>query len=290
MEVHQYGLTIAGIPLRLVCDQELLWEEEFLPFRTDGPARYTARFRQVEALPPIPAEVWHEGLCDRVHPDGKGGYVRSFFDAPRSEEAYGVGTYDYPHGQISVDYLAGGARCVSEMQNSFYHIGLEALLRQEGKFCLHAACVETAGKALLFSGPSGRGKSTQADLWCHFRGAEMLNGDRPILGKQTDRFTAWGSPYAGSSRCYVNRSAPIAALVMLDSWGACQLRRLPLREAFRRIYQGLTMYSWDGSFSADALDFAVALAGSVPVYGYHCTAGEESVDYLEQRLREDGVL
>ena len=278
-------LTIADIPITLVTDQVLPMDEAFAPFtRRSGGARYTARFRETAVLPPIPEKVLWEGPCDRFHPDGSGGWLRSFFDAPRSREPYAVGRYEYAHGYIQVDYLARGRRCVCDLNNTFFHLGLEALLCQEGKFCLHAACVTTERGALLFAGPSGRGKSTQAELWCRHQGGRLLNGDRPILGQKQGRWTAWGSPYAGSSRCYRSDSAPIAAILVLEPWGPCQIRRLPLGEAFRRIYALLTMYSWDGRFTAAALDFAAALAADVPVYAYQCTADAASPAFLAASL------
>ncbi len=287
-EHYQYNLEIAEIPICMQTNEPLSWEEAFLPFKSVGKSpRYTVNFRRVDTLPTIPEQILWEGHCDRIHPDGAGGYLRSFFDAPRSTQAYAVGTYDYAGGKIVIDYLEQGRNCVSEMSNSFFHLGIERLLLQEQKFCLHAACVQTDLGGILFSGPSGIGKSTQADLWCQFRNSRMINGDRPILGRKEQIWTAWGSPYAGSSRCYVNQSCPISAIIMLEPWGPCRIRRIPLSEGFRRIYNGLTMYSWDAAFMTEAFDFAVALATEIPVYAFSCTPDEAAVDFLEKVLRKD---
>lgn len=285
----QYNLEIAGIPIRMRTELSLPWEKAFLPFRSSNaaPPQYTAVYRQVERLPAIPDKILWAGSCERAHPDGKGSYIRSFFDPTRDMEPYAVGTYDYPHGEITIDYLEHGRIYVSEMSNSFFHLGIEALLLQEQKFCFHSACVETPVGGLLFSGPSGIGKSTQADLWCNCRNASMINGDRPIIGKSGNQWLAWGSPYAGSSHYYVNRSCPIAAVIMLKQAPQCSLRHLPLSEGFRRIYSGLTIYSWNAAFAGAAFDFAVEFASEIPVYVFSCTPDEEAVDFLETELRED---
>ena len=291
MPVSHTDLTIAGIPIRLETEQPLPPEEPFLPFA--GPVRepkYIARFRKVEQLPPLPDTILRESPCDRVHPDGAGGFLRSFFDAPRCYEPYAVGTYDYPGGRITIDYAAEGSRIVSELSPCFYHLGIESLLLQEGKFCLHAAFVKTPLGGLLFSGPSGIGKSTQADLWCRYRSSELLNGDRPILGQRSGVWTAWGSPYAGSSRCYVNRSCPVTAVVMLAQAKTCAFHRLSPAEAFRSIYQGLTVHTWDPAFVSAALDFAARFSAEIPIYQFSCTPDEAAVDCLDAALRSERDL
>lgn len=291
IRLQRYVLSIAGIRIQLEADQCLSWEQNFLPFLTaKGNPNYCAYFRKVTHLPPIPDSVLYEGLCYRVHPDGKGGYLRSFFDPPRDMTPYAVAVYDYPRGIIQVDYLEKGAHCVSEMNNSFFHLGLEAMLIYRERLCLHAACVDTELGGILFSGPSGIGKSTQAELWCTYRGAHQINGDRPILSKGHDGWLAWGSPYAGSSRCHVNESCPVTAIVMLRQAKECSLRRLNRAEAFRSIWSGLTMNSWDERFVEAATDLTIELIGKVPVLEFSCTPDEQAVDYLEQGLRKECVL
>lgn len=286
--IFPYTISIAGITLRMDTDRPLAPEGNFAPFLTEERnPDFLARFRQVAELPPIPEKILHEDTCYRVHPDGRGGYLRSFFDRPRDLTAYAVATYDYPRGRIQVDYLEKGAPCVSEMRNSFFHLGLEAMLIHKNRLCLHAACVDTELGGILFSGPSGIGKSTQAELWCANRGAKQINGDRPILSRDEDGWLAWGSPYAGSSRCHINESCPVTAIVMLRQAKQCGLRRLPLPEAFRAVWSGLTVYSWDKAFVEAASGLALELIASVPVLEFACTPDPQAVEYLEQGLRKE---
>lgn len=288
---NQYTLSIAGLAIRFETDHRLLENLDFAPFLTKGgEPDFVAKFHQVDELPPIPEAVLHEDNCYRVHPDGKGGYLRSFFDAPRDMTPYAVATYDYPNGKIDVAYLEKGAHCLSEMHNSFFHLGLEAMLIHRQRLCLHAACVQTPIGGILFSGHSGVGKSTQAELWCRYRGARQINGDRPILSKTEKGWLAWGSPYAGSSRCHVNESCPVTAIVMLRQAHECTLRRLSAPEAFRGVWSGLTMYSWDKTFVETACDLGLDLISSVPVFEFACTPDQQAVDYLEQVLRKEWGL
>ena len=48
------------------------------------------------------------------------------------------------------------------------------------------------GKAIAFSGPSGVGKSTQAEIWKQCFQADILNGDRALLRKADQGWKAYG--------------------------------------------------------------------------------------------------
>lgn len=288
---YRYFLQIAGISLLLSSDQQLPDEQNFKPFQIEGVTPdWQIFFRETDKLPFIPDEVVHEDTCYRVHLDGKGGYVRSFFDPPRDFSPYAIATSDMVNKIITVDYLQKGAHCVSEMHNSFFHLGFEKVLIEQDRLCLHASCVKTPLGGILFSGPSGIGKSTQADLWCSYRNAQQINGDRPILSKDQGKWLAWGSPYAGSSQCHINEFCEISAIVMLRQAPECSLRRMQKAEAFRCIWSGLTMYSWDGKFVAAACDLALDLVGTVAVYEFGCTPDQQAVDFLESELRKELYL
>lgn len=287
--LHCYFLAIAGILIRLESDQPIAVGDAFLPFLTaDGTPDFRVQYRQVEALSGIPETVLHEEISYRVHLDGKGGYLRSFYDAPRDYTPYAAARYD--SDVIWVDYLEKGKGRLAQMHNSFFHLGFEELLIRRERLCFHAACVETPLGGLLFSGPSGIGKSTQAELWCQYRGAKQINGDRPILSMDGKGWWAWGSPYAGSSGCHVNACCGVTAIVMLKQARQCSLRRLDSGEAFRAVWSGLTMHSWDEGFVEKACDLALELIGTVPVFEFACTPDEDAVNYLEGELRKELCL
>ena len=283
---HQLNLEIAGISLSI--QSFIHWDEkpEFLPFikKAELPD-FIIRFQQTDRLPMLPSEVLYEDACYRVHPDGQGGYIRSFFDAPRDMTPYAVTEEDYANGRIQISYLPKGAHCVSQVHNSFFHIGFEKILMYKKRLCLHASCVDTQYGGLLFSGPSGIGKSTQSELWCRYRGAQLINGDRPILSKDESGWRAWGSPYAGSSRCHINKSCPVRAIIMLEKAANCCITRLSMPDAFRAVWSGLTVYGWDKWFVEEAVNLAMELIESVPVYRFSCTPDKRSVEVLESEIK-----
>lgn len=83
------------------------------------------------------------------------------------------------------------------------------------RIIMHASVVEHQNQAILFSGPSGIGKSTQANLWKKHMNADILNGDRATIDISKDIINVYGSPYAGSSKIYRNESAHIKAIIFV---------------------------------------------------------------------------
>lgn len=282
------GLSVAGLRIRIETELPLPRNREFLPFLTEEPGQdILGIFRQVSDLPPVPDCVLHTGLCHCVTRTPEGQSMTYFREAPDSKVFYACAVASPAGDVIYVDYLPDYRHCVSEVRNCFYHLGLESILLRRDRLCLHASCVDTHLGGLLFSGVSGIGKSTQAELWCRFRGARQINGDRPILSREGSGWLAWGSPYAGSSRCHVNDKCPVTAVLLLGQGNDCVLRRLTPAQAFRGIWEGLTIHSYDPAFVEKASALAVELACAVPVFRYDCTPDARAVDYLEKTLGKE---
>ena len=65
----------------------------------------------------------------------------------------------------------------------FDALGLDYIMSHNHRVILHSSFISRQGEGILFTAPSGTGKSTQADLWKrHEEGVTIINGDRSILG------------------------------------------------------------------------------------------------------------
>lgn len=281
-------LSVAGIGFALETEQPPIENDCFAPFLTENcSADIRARFREVSALPLAPKHMLLSKTCLCIGEDGEGRVRTWFRERPEDADFYACSVGNIADGWVQVDYLPTHRHCVSELRNCFFHIGLESILLQHDRLCLHASFVETRFGAILFSGVSGIGKSTQAELWCRYRNARQINGDRPILSQEGDGWFAWGSPYAGSSNCYVNECHPIRAICLLEQAEECALQRLTPAQAFRGIWAGLTVHSFESDFVQKASNLAIDLVTKVPVYRFACTPNEEAVAFLEQELERE---
>ena len=83
-------------------------------------------------------------------------------------------------------FQVGGHRLVDGMDiggvidplvGEFLDHVMPRLLSRMGRFLLHASCVAYGDEAVVFLGPSGRGKSTLALAHCELQGAELVADD-----------------------------------------------------------------------------------------------------------------
>ncbi len=98
---------------------------------------------------------------------------------------------------------------------------LEAVSREmlsHDGFLMHASALSYDGSAILFTAPSGTGKSTHAAMWRKSFGEHvvMINDDKPILRfGEGDELFAYGTPWCGKHRLGSNIKAPVRAIVFL---------------------------------------------------------------------------
>lgn len=151
------------------------------------------------------------------------------------------------------------------------------LLRFQGML-LHASAVAMDGKAYLFSGPSGMGKSTHTRLWQQQFGAaaQVFNDDKPALRLLDGHWYAYGTPWCGKDGINQNRKVPLGGICFLKRGDENRMRRLPAAEAVPLIY-GQTMYRLHKQENALRLMSAVdALVRRIPIFELECLPNLEA--------------
>lgn len=248
-------------------------------------ADWNLRITEVSELPELPTEEVYSNYAFSVRA-AENGFVRCFPNRTDGEWFYAAMTCDWDSGNVDVCYLPQERYSFATLEKCFSHVGFEEMLAARERLILHASLVATPMGGILFSGPSGIGKSTQAALWNRYEGSPVINGDRPILSKTDGIWFAHGSPYAGSSRCFLNESVPITAIVLLEQGDSCRLSAVDSAEAFRRLYSETVVNAWNGKFVLKICDLLTDLASSVPVYRLRCTPDKESVEFLKTALEK----
>ena len=151
---------------------------------------------------------------------------------------------------------------------------------------LHGAFVDYGERGLVFTGPSGIGKTTQAQLWVREKGARIINGDRALLLPGAHGWTAWGWPVCGSSMDCMAQSRPLGHIVFLDQGDSSRIQTLSMAAAVKRLAAQTTINSWNPAFIGRAWDLLEDLAGQIPICRLICTPDETAVETLEKWKRE----
>ena len=131
---------------------------------------------------------------------------------------------------------------------------------------LHAALVEKDGYGVVFLGPSGMGKSTQAKLWVEHQGADFIIGDRPGLRRIDGQWIGFGMPWDGKDAIKQQKQVPIRALISLEQAPENSIRRLTKQEAMIVLLNQVMMPMWDDAAMALLMPLMGQLATEIPFY------------------------
>lgn len=149
----------------------------------------------------------------------------------------------------------------------------------------HSSLVDWNGSGILFLGPSGIGKTTQAERWAEYRGADIVNGDLVFVQQTDDGFLGWGTPWHGSSPYCINRAVPLKALVVLKQSKENRIRELTGFEKVSEVSNNVFYPTWLDDGMEICTEILNNLLLQLPVYRLDNRADEEAVELLEQAIQ-----
>lgn len=278
-----FCLRLSGITIRFLLPNAIELPDNFQPFQCPDTHTPDEEYR-VELLtaPLCPdAPMVHREGDARIYRTGEGWL--HIYPSLGDEAGCQVACLFCPDGHHTIYYPASKWDYYCKSWRCGHLICGERFLLRHDAFLLHSSFVGIHGKAVLFSGPSGAGKSTQADLWQTHLGAEVLNGDRTIIQKCGDGFTAAGSIWAGSSCIYRQVQLPIAGIFLVSQSGENRVERLGF-EAFIPMFSQTILNSWDREFMDRVTTLYAQALERIPVYRLHCRADWEAVELAYHTL------
>lgn len=154
---------------------------------------------------------------------------------------------------------------------------------------MHASAVVNNGKAYLFLGRSGTGKSTHSRLWLQaIAGTTLLNDDHPIIRiTPQGNAIAYGSPWSGKTACYHNQCAPLGGIVRIKRAPVNRIRRLSLIEAYGSLLTSSAGMAWQKEL-ADSKDRNLqAIIARVPCHTLECLPDEAAAQLCATAVRKE---
>ena len=267
--------------MEFFCEEEsgaCVWKEA-----GKGIADLKFLFKEVPSLPPVNDVQYEEPRRTYVGTASNAGTY--FSSAPNAAPYAFVGRATLSENRLVCQFLPDSEKYINYSNNLVHLMDIEATLLHFAGLILHASLIrKTDGAGIVFSAPSGTGKSTQADLWAEHEGADVLNGDRAALRKIDGEWRAFGLPYAGTSGIYRNESAPLKALVALRQAPENRIRKLSVSEAFRYLYPETLIHRWDPDFESRATALLLEVMSEVPVYLLECRPDQDAVELLKTTL------
>jgi len=159
------------------------------------------------------------------------------------------------------------------VRQSAYPYAIDSVMRiihslivaERGGFLLHSASVVRKGRAFLFSGVSGAGKTTISRLAPP--DATLLTDEISYVRRVGEGYEACGTPFAGDlGRSGENISAPLAGLYLLVQGRHNHASLMGAADAARRLLRNILFFSDDAGRVEHLFGSACEFVSRVPVY------------------------
>lgn len=144
---------------------------------------------------------------------------------------------------------------------------------------MHAVAVAVDGKAFIFTGPSGVGKTTHAGLWkSHFNHRlKYISDDKPLVRITDDEVRVFGSPWTGKENLHSNISAPLKSIFFINQAKENSLAQLSKSESWDLILNQVYR-SKNALIMEQTLSLMDKMISRVPIYRLDCNTEQNAVN------------
>jgi len=181
-----------------------------------------------------------------------------------------AGQWSMGRGDFEAGWNPGAARGIIRQSanpyslNSVLRIVHTLLLAEQGGFLVHASSAVRDGRAFLFAGVSGAGKTTMARLAPP--DATLLTDEISYVSRQEDGYHAYGTPFAGDlGRLGENMRAPLAALYLLTKGTENKVEPVSASEASRALLENILCFAQDSGVVRSIFEAACDFVCRVPI-------------------------
>lgn len=184
--------------------------------------------------------------------------------------SYGHGRWSLTRGDFRAEWEP--ALRSGKIRQSANPYSIDAVLRivhtlvlaRQGGFLMHSASAIRNGKAFLFAGVSGAGKTTISRLAPP--DATLLTDEISYVRKQDESYVAFGTPFTGElAKLGENVSAPIGALYLLAQGPENRIDPVAPGEAARSLLANVLFFAKDEELVQSTFYSAFEFASRVPV-------------------------
>ena len=147
---------------------------------------------------------------------------------------------------------------------------------------IHASGVWYAGKGYLFSGISGKGKSTMAKLW-NMPGIKIIHDDRLIIRKEGKGYMMFNTPVYKNDEPY---ESWLDRIFIIDHGAENRIIHLRESESVSLVMSNCIQHNWNPEIIAGLLDAVSDLSTVVPVARLFFLPEKSVVDHILKNEEE----
>ncbi len=281
-------ITVAEMPIDIELDNTAFLQDRFSPYASTGDISPQMKIvaRVVDRIePPAGAPIQTIGkVYVYALPDGTYCHCRYLEDTCIQMCRY---TPDFSKTDLQVSPKGKLADRALELEYAYTAYDFASRLGCLGGAVLHGSAIAYKGQGIIFSAPSGTGKSTHTALWKQLYTDDVIhvNDDKPALRRnKTGGFTVYGTPWSGKSNLHTNCAVPLRAIVFLKQAPQNSMRRLDLTEGLLGIQSQTVQPYHAPKVGEKIVDFIVSLAQNVPIWELGCTPTMDAVQLVKDTI------
>ena len=274
--------SICGKQILIESPLPLTEHENFNIFAVQGGnADITISYHVAEKLPEAPVNFKKTPVGALVSQDGE----NIFRMNPMGVAQGALSCYKINDTSQSKVYFTNESYSVmSDFRYMWNSVSLSQLFLPFKILLLHASYISIDGGAVLFTAQCGVGKSTQAELWRQYMGAEVINGDKAGVSVEENGVFAHGLPFCGTSGICKNKTLPLKAIVLLSQAPENKITRVTGVNAIQSLMGNIYLDFVAPGETQQCVDTLIDLLSKVPVYHLQCTPDKRAVECLAEEL------
>jgi hypothetical protein len=241
-----------------------------------------------QSSPPLPLSsktlLFRNGKEWEIHTEGKNLILRDLFNFYR---AGCIRTLFITRNSSRHDFYFQGS--VPSLKNPLlYPLGQLLILDQLGRstgLSLHAAGIKDKdGKAFIFCGNSGSGKTTISKIWVKNKKGVSLHDDRIIVRKSGNQILGYGCPWFTKQENLIsNQKAPVKKIFFLKPVkGKNKIIKLSPQDAFSNLLQNAYYPLWDKKSIRSSLAFLNWISKNIECWELKFKATPKVIDLVRK--------
>ena len=168
--------------------------------------------------------------------------------------------------------------------NALYR-DIPLILFKEKILIFHGVLIETDGNGILFTGESGVGKSTHANLWKQcFGNVQIINGDKPLLFFNGKELIGYGSPWKGKEGIGINGYTKIKAICILKRGKKNKINQVKYSFASIKWLMAQTMLKTRDNNKIEIIKWFNKSLSFTPLYEMECNMNVEAALLSHQTM------
>lgn len=145
-----------------------------------------------------------------------------------------------------------------------------------GGIMIHASGINYAGKGYIFSGVSGRGKTTMAGLWKK-AGAEVIHDDRLIIRKLNGGYFFFNTPVYDNEKPLMS---PLHAVYLIEHGSVNSAEPVTGATASGLVLANCIQHNWNREMISGLLDAVTDMCEKIPVMKLSFRPDNNVIDFI----------